>query len=233
MTSNTATAPARLTRDDTGRLFGQTMGLVALTAALFALGAYLGRELSGGWAICFFVFSFAVLLAMNVAVKRSEQLAVALLFAFGTLLGLAVSPAVAYYIETDPRAIAYDFQRLRRIEDIRTAPLRLLDLPRHPLAEVSSEGRGHASSPLSPSTDQGRAPAHYASTKTMTTNATTPKTSKRAHRRRVRSLRGSYRSGPPRRVSLTKAPTAARPRRRTTSPTSRPARRSARSGDPP
>lgn len=71
------------------------MGLVALTAALFALGAYLGRELSGGWAICFFVFSFAVLLGMNGAVKRSEQLAVALLFAFGTLLGLAVAPTVA------------------------------------------------------------------------------------------------------------------------------------------
>lgn len=48
MTSHTATAAARLTRDDTGRLFGQTMGLVALTAALFALGAYLARELSGG-----------------------------------------------------------------------------------------------------------------------------------------------------------------------------------------
>ncbi len=36
------------TRDQTATLFGQTMGLVALTAALFALGAYAGRHLSEG-----------------------------------------------------------------------------------------------------------------------------------------------------------------------------------------
>jgi FtsH-binding integral membrane protein len=193
MTSTATTTPARLTRDDTGQLFGQTMGLVALTAALFALGAYLGRDVSGGWAICFFVFSFAVLLGMNTAVKRSHELAVALLFAFGVLLGLSVAPTVAFYIDADPRTvwlsggatalfvagcgaagyatrrdlsslarglfwalvgliafgivlvfveipngsliyavaglaifaglIAYDFQRLRRTQDIRTAPL--------------------------------------------------------------------------------------------------------------
>ena len=31
--------------DDTQTLFGQTMELVAITAGLFALGAYLGRHL--------------------------------------------------------------------------------------------------------------------------------------------------------------------------------------------
>ena len=36
-------------RDDARVLFGQTMGLVAVTAALFAVGAYLGRNMSYGW----------------------------------------------------------------------------------------------------------------------------------------------------------------------------------------
>lgn len=36
----------------TGTLFGQTMGLVAVTAALFTVGAYLARNLSGGGAWC-------------------------------------------------------------------------------------------------------------------------------------------------------------------------------------
>ena len=36
-------------RDETGALLGQTMGLVALTAGLFALGAYLGRHLATTW----------------------------------------------------------------------------------------------------------------------------------------------------------------------------------------
>src|SRR5262249_55226658 len=104
----TSTSPATTTqvsRDEAGRLFGQTMGLVALTAGPFALGAYLGRDLSGGWAILFYLASFAVLLGMNVAVQRSQQLAVGLLFAFGALLGLAVAPTVAYYADVDPQAV--------------------------------------------------------------------------------------------------------------------------------
>lgn len=57
MTSTTATVTAPLRRDEAGRLFGQTMGLVAVTAGIFALGAYIGRDLSGGWAICWFLVS--------------------------------------------------------------------------------------------------------------------------------------------------------------------------------
>jgi hypothetical protein len=38
-------------------LFGQTMGYVAATAALFALGSYLGRDLAGGIGIIAFVRS--------------------------------------------------------------------------------------------------------------------------------------------------------------------------------
>jgi FtsH-binding integral membrane protein len=105
MTSTTATASVPLRSDEVGRLFGQTMGLVALTAGLFALGAYIGRDLSGGWAIWWFLVSFAVLLGMNAAAQRSEQLAVGLLFGFGLLLGLAVAPSVGYYVDADPRAV--------------------------------------------------------------------------------------------------------------------------------
>jgi modulator of FtsH protease len=105
MTSTSTAATTRVSRDETGRLFGQTMGLVAVTAGLFALGAYLGRDTSGGWGILFYIASFAVLLGMNVAVQRSEQLAVGLLFGFGLLLGLAVAPTVAYYLDADPQAV--------------------------------------------------------------------------------------------------------------------------------
>jgi modulator of FtsH protease len=106
MTTTTTTAgSARLTRNEAGGLLGQTMGLVALAAGLFALGAYIGRDTSGGWAILWFVVALAVLLGMNVAAQRSEQLAVGLLFVFGLLLGLATAPAVAYYVEAEPQAV--------------------------------------------------------------------------------------------------------------------------------
>jgi FtsH-binding integral membrane protein len=105
MTSTTATASVPLRREEVGRLFGQTMGLVALTAGLFALGAYIGRDLSGGWAICWFLVSFAVLLGMNPAAQRSEQLAVGLLFGFGLAIGLAVAPTLSYYVDADPQAV--------------------------------------------------------------------------------------------------------------------------------
>ena len=100
-----AAAPVPLSREDSGRLLGQTMGLVAVTAGFFALGAYLGRDLTGGWAILAYIASFAVLIAMNFAARRSEQLAVTLLFGFGLLLGLGVAPTVGYYIDADPQAV--------------------------------------------------------------------------------------------------------------------------------
>jgi modulator of FtsH protease len=107
MTSTTTqtTASVPLSRDQSGVLLGQTMGLVAVTAGVFSLGAYLGRDASGGWAILWFIAAFAVLIGMNFAVQRSEQLAVGLLFGFGLLLGLAVAPTVSYYMGADPQAV--------------------------------------------------------------------------------------------------------------------------------
>jgi uncharacterized protein len=86
-------------------LFAQTMGYVAVTAGLFALGAWLGRGLSGGVGIVAFIAAFAALISMRFAARRSTQLTVGLLAAFGLLIGLAVAPTVAYYGSMDPRAL--------------------------------------------------------------------------------------------------------------------------------
>jgi uncharacterized protein len=86
-------------------LFSQTMGYVALTAALFALGAWAGHNLTGGVGIVAFIAAFACLIGMRFAARKSVQLTVGLLAAFGLLIGLAVAPTVAYYGSMDPRAL--------------------------------------------------------------------------------------------------------------------------------
>jgi len=90
---------------ETHTLFGQTMGLVAVTAGLFALGAYLGRDMSFGWGWVWFIASFLCLLGLNVAVRQSEQLAVGVLFGFGILIGLAMAPTLSYYTSVNPEAL--------------------------------------------------------------------------------------------------------------------------------
>jgi modulator of FtsH protease len=92
-------------RDQARALFGQTMGLVAVTAGLFALGAYLGRDLSYGWGFVAYIASFGLLLGINFAVSRSEQLAVGLLFGFGLLVGVGTAPTIAYYASTNPQSV--------------------------------------------------------------------------------------------------------------------------------
>jgi modulator of FtsH protease len=86
-------------------LFSQTMAYVALTAALFALGAWLGRNLTGAVGIIAFIAAFACLIGMRFAARSSLQLTVGLLCAFGLLVGLAVAPTVAYYGSMNPQAL--------------------------------------------------------------------------------------------------------------------------------
>src|SRR5262249_40624221 len=86
-------------------LFAQTMGYIAITAALFAAGAWLGRNLTGGVGIVAFIAAFAALFGMRFAARRSAPLTVGLLGSFGLLIGLAVAPTVAYYGSMDPRAL--------------------------------------------------------------------------------------------------------------------------------
>ena len=92
-------------RDQSHALFGQTMGLVAATTALFALGAYLGRDLSYGWGFAAYILSFGLLIALNFAASRSEQLAIGLLFGFGVLVGVGTAPTIAYYASTNPQSV--------------------------------------------------------------------------------------------------------------------------------
>jgi modulator of FtsH protease len=91
--------------DRTRTLFGQVMWYVAATAGLFALGAYLGRDLAYGLTFAGYLLAFACLLAMRFAVRRSAGLSVALLLGFGLLMGLAISPTLVYYAAADPRAL--------------------------------------------------------------------------------------------------------------------------------
>ncbi|HTU08930.1 MAG TPA: Bax inhibitor-1 family protein [Trebonia sp.] len=90
--------------DRTHALFGQTMGYVAATAGFFALGAYVARDLSYGWAFVGFIAAFVCLIAMNFA-RQSGSASVGLLFAFGLLFGVAMSPTITYYASANPQAL--------------------------------------------------------------------------------------------------------------------------------
>jgi hypothetical protein len=105
MSSDSIPLRPPMTRDAAGTLLGQTMGLVAVTAGLFAVGAYLGRNLASPWGWLWFIAAFACLIAMNVAAQRSQGLTVTLLFGFGVLMGLAVAPTLSYYASADPQAV--------------------------------------------------------------------------------------------------------------------------------
>jgi modulator of FtsH protease len=100
-----AGAPA-LSRDQARAVFGQVMGLVAVTLGFLAAGAYIGRDLSGGWGILAFIAGFGCIIGLNVASSRGkEQVAITLLFGLGLLLGLALGPVLSEYVETDPSAV--------------------------------------------------------------------------------------------------------------------------------
>jgi FtsH-binding integral membrane protein len=95
-----------LTRDQSRAVFGQVMGLVALTLGFLALGAYIGRDMSGGAGILFFIGAFGCIIGLNIASSRGrEQLAITLLFGLGLLFGLALGPVLNAYAEADPSAV--------------------------------------------------------------------------------------------------------------------------------
>ena len=82
------------------------MGFVAVTVGFTALGAYLGRDLSGATGLVLFIAAFACIIGLNIAAaKGREQLAIGLLFGLGLLLGLAVAPVIADYANADPSAL--------------------------------------------------------------------------------------------------------------------------------
>jgi modulator of FtsH protease len=101
-----AVGGAAITRDRTHQVFGQVMGLVAATVGFTALGAYIGRNLTGGTGILFFLVGFGCIFGLQFASARGrEQLAIVLLFGLGLSLGLAVAPVIHVYANADPAAL--------------------------------------------------------------------------------------------------------------------------------
>jgi FtsH-binding integral membrane protein len=90
---------------DSRAVFGQVMGLVAVTVAFAAGGAYIGRDLSNGAGWIAFIGAIVCMIGLNVAARRSEQLAIALLFGMGLLLGVFAGPIFAFYAETNPAVL--------------------------------------------------------------------------------------------------------------------------------
>jgi FtsH-binding integral membrane protein len=85
-------------------VFGQVMGLVALTLGFFTLGAYLGRHLGAGASIGLFLVGFACIVGLNFT-RGSEGASVGLLFAAGLFLGLGVGGGLYQYAQASPNVV--------------------------------------------------------------------------------------------------------------------------------
>jgi FtsH-binding integral membrane protein len=91
---------------DARELLGQVMGFVAVTVGFAALGAYLGRDLTGVTGLVLFIGAFASIFGLHIAAaKGREHLAIGLMFGLGLLLGLAVAPVIADYANGDPSTL--------------------------------------------------------------------------------------------------------------------------------
>src|SRR3954454_17045486 len=98
--------PQALGRERSHALFGEVMGLVAITCLFAALGAYIGRDMHGLSTIIPWIAAFGALFGLNVANARGMRgLALTLLFAVGLLLGIAIGYIVNVYAETNPSAV--------------------------------------------------------------------------------------------------------------------------------
>ena len=85
-------------------VFGQVMGVVAVTVAFFTLGAYLGRHFTEGTSLICFFAGFGCIIGLNFA-RRSEALAITLLFAAGLALGLGLGGGLSSYAEFQPEVV--------------------------------------------------------------------------------------------------------------------------------
>lgn len=94
------------TRERSLAIFGQTMGLVAITCGFAAAGAYIGRDLGGLWFLLPWIAAIGCLIGLNVANNKGrQQLALVLLFAVGLLLGISIGYTVKYYALSDPGVV--------------------------------------------------------------------------------------------------------------------------------
>lgn len=85
-------------------VFAQVMGLVAATLGLLTLGAYLGRDLSGGAAIVFFFLGFGCIVGLNFA-RTAGGGAVGLMFAAGLFLGVGLGGGIDAYAQAAPGTV--------------------------------------------------------------------------------------------------------------------------------
>ena len=79
-------------------LFSRVMFLVGVTCAFTALGALIGKDLSSGIGIIFWIVALGMILASGFIKRQSGALGMGLLFAVGLVLGLAVGPTLNYYV---------------------------------------------------------------------------------------------------------------------------------------
>jgi modulator of FtsH protease len=87
-------------------LFGRVMLLVAATCGFAALGAYAGRNLTGFQFLIPWIGAIVCIVGLNVANSRGQTgVALALLFAVGFLLGLAVGVTVVWYAQNEPTVV--------------------------------------------------------------------------------------------------------------------------------
>jgi FtsH-binding integral membrane protein len=110
MSSPGYAAPAPIAPERTQALFGRVMGLVAVTVGFATLGVYLAREMGGAEWFIAWLLAIGCLIGLNLANSHGNHtLALTLLFAFGLLIGAAVSTTVNYYAATDPTAVRQAF----------------------------------------------------------------------------------------------------------------------------
>jgi FtsH-binding integral membrane protein len=97
--------PAPVIGDRARTVFGQVMGLVALTLGCLALAAYIGRDLTGRTGIAFFVAGLACIFGLNITARRGyRQRATTFLLGLALLFGLGLGPVVNEFAHANPSA---------------------------------------------------------------------------------------------------------------------------------
>jgi modulator of FtsH protease len=100
------TANAGTRSETVSLLLGQVMFLVAIAIGFFAIGAYIGRDLSYSTGLICEIGAIVMLFAQAfVAPLRKGTLAVAWLYALALLLGIGLGPVISYYTTYDQTAL--------------------------------------------------------------------------------------------------------------------------------
>ena len=98
--------PVPRARAESRAIFAEVMGLVSITCLFAAVGAYVGKDLTGAWWMVPWLMALGCIFGLNVANARgNRQLALVLLFGLGLLLGMSVGTTLNYYATTDPTAL--------------------------------------------------------------------------------------------------------------------------------